>query len=202
MTAIEQAVLADEAARADAEREAADMQAIVDAENMVAGFLRRPLEFGEYTDVLRVDVDGLAYPKAVPLASGPASANYRIVEYNAVGYLTVGGHPQITEWVPERRTGYLVDQPTRAVTYTGGWTAGSAPFALLRTIARLAYRLAHPAPLEGNAAGASSVKVGDLAVTWANGAPGGEAAGRELLDAYAPGAADALAQYRWSEDYA
>lgn len=177
---------------------------ITDAEQAVSEFLRRPLELGEYTDTLTIDTDGRVYPKAVPLVSLPATATdagQSILDSRSVGYL--GGWDLTIEHTIDliNQTGYLVQQPQIAVTYTGGWTADTAPFSVLRTIARAAYAVGHPVPLDSPlVGGATSLHVGDVSVTLKN--PTGSGLGVSELESLAPGSELALSGWQWSEDYA
>lgn len=167
----------------------------------LAEYLRRPLPLAEYTDLLHVDIDGLVYPKAVPVASVPATATYDIVRPNALGYLTAE-RSMIEEWTNPYGDGYLVHQPTRSVTYEGGWTADNVPFSVAATIARVAYRMANPYPVDDPSAGAQSRAVADASVSYGSNTAPGFAPGRSLLEALAPGAEAMLASHRWREDYA
>lgn len=192
-------VLSGDTATASASVEAA----IVEAEGLVIEFLRRPLAEGTYTDHLFVEYDGFVYPKAVPIASVPVSASYEVYDTVAIrnvdsgiGDFTVEGYERT---VPGS---YQVHRPKAAVTYTGGWTSASLPFSVARTIARLAYAIANPRPLSDDSGGATSKSLGDASVSYGPGGAAGDAPGRDMIEALAPGAVSALDGYRWTEDYA
>jgi len=174
--------------------------AIADAEAMVTEYINRPLESAERIDWLRVDIDGRVYPKAIPVTSVPASASYSIEDERTIAHATAN-----LSFLIERsdvQTGYLVDQPLAAITYTGGWTPGTAPLRLLRVIARAAYTLANPNIAEDIAlAGATSRKTGDVSVSYGPGGVVGPAEGKSDIEAVAPGAERALNSWKWTEDY-
>lgn len=173
--------------------------AIPEAEVAVAEYLGRHLELGEYTDRLYIDVDGRVYPKAIPVASVPASATYQVWDNLTLSYVTPT-FDFLVEW-PTMGDGYLENQPRADVTYTGGWTADTAPQKVLRAIARAAWRLANPAPMEDAGAGATSMSVGDVSVTYKNGKPGTDTSAGAYLEYLAPGAPAMLAGLVWREDY-
>jgi hypothetical protein len=172
---------------------------IPDAEQAVSEFLGRPLEYGEYTDRLHIDVDGRVYPKAIPVSSVPASATYQVWDSRCLSYVTAAGD-FLTEW-PDMGDGYLERQPRADVTYTGGWTAATAPLRLLQAIAQATYGLSNPTPLTDASVGATSVSVGDAAITWEAGKPGTWSGAGQFLERIAPGAPAILADLIWREDY-
>lgn len=159
------------------------------AEQEVERFLDRPLAEGLYTDSLVVYPSGRAYPKAVPLVSVPVTATYEIedevtLKSVAAAYDLIVDYPDVG-W-----DGYAATSGRVALTYTGGWTAQNVPLAVARAIALITYGLAHP-QVSSAPPGATSVKVGDVSVSYAGGPPA------DPLDEVYPGASRLLAPYRW-----
>lgn len=134
---------------------------IEDAQELLEEYLDRPLESDEYTEELAPDRHGRLWPKATPITDG--------------GDYTVDGlalHASPFGW-----SGFL-DGNRVTVTYTGGWTAETLPACIERDLAWAAYRLLHPgavASMSSLPGGASSVRLGDAAVTWKAGSSAGAA---------------------------
>lgn len=133
-------------------------EALADAQALLEDTLRRPLESGERTERLRV-LDGLVYPAATPITDA--------------GDLTVEGDA-LTGASPSSLLGGVFDSTDHAtVTYTGGFTADTVPACIERDIAWAAHGLVRPLVASGVPVGATSVRLGDAAVTFAKPASGG-----------------------------
>lgn len=137
---------------------------IEEAVDLLEDLLDRPLEQDEQTEALHPSRDGWLWPRAVPIAVAPDG-------YEADGYGLRGAHP----WplVP-----FGIEGDTISVTYTGGFLepeANPGPYALPRYIERdlawAAYRLIHaPTPAVAVTSEVSSASVGDVSVTYRDGA--------------------------------
>lgn len=175
--------------------------AVADAESMVAEHLKRPLESAERIEWLRVDVDGRVYPRAIPVTSVSASSTGVLEDDRTIRDATAD-LSFLIERNADLGTGYLVDQPLAAVTYTGGWTSDTAPVRLLRVIARAAYNLANPNVAQDAAlANSTARKTGDVSVSYGAGGAPGPQEGKSDLEVVAPGAEAALKGWVYSEDY-
>lgn len=137
--------------------------------------LERPLEQDERTELMWRDREGWLWPRATPIVT---AAGWTI-EGNG---LKPGGLTTPSVGVVD-----LEPSSTIEVTYTGGYverTADpSAPNRLPRSVeddlAWAAYALGHPSTIGSNLpAGATSVRLGDIAVTWP---PGGSERSRNDL---------------------
>jgi hypothetical protein len=139
---------------------------VTDATADLEEYLDRPLAYGERTEGMRPDSHGRLWPKATPLVSAEG--------YELDGLAIVGAAP----------FGVLASfiDPTNVitVTYVGGWldprdeeSAGETlPQCIQQDIAWAAHRHAHPQGLSsqvGLPAGATSVRLGDAAVTYGAG---------------------------------
>lgn len=131
---------------------------VAEAQDMLEDCLDRPLESAERTESMRPDRHGNLWPKATPITDGG--------DYTVDGLALVGGSPF---W------GGIIDPTTSvSVTYTGGWTDETLPKCIERDLAMAAYRLGHP-PALGTSEypeGATSVRLGDAAVTFGPGGAG------------------------------
>lgn len=131
------------------------------AQQLVEEYLRRPLELAERTERMRLyDLDGTwtAFPKATPVLSATG--------YTIVGAGLVGATPDVVGG-PFARTA----DPFATITYTGGWSPVTLPLTVAREIAQTARALI-AASTATVPAGATSVRVGDLAVTYGSGSGG------------------------------
>lgn len=167
----------------DSDSAALDVEAaLVDAVEQLEDRLGRPLGEAVRTESIRPAPDGMLWPKAVPLVTAPDG-------YTIDGFGLTGGTTFGSPWsTPLGLTSTAV-----AVTYTGGWVERSSnpsapnrlPTYIERDLCFAAYRLLHPPsiiPASDIPAGATSARVGDVAVTWGpGGAPGGGAAD-DVLD--------------------
>lgn len=137
---------------------------IEDAEDLLEEALERGLASTERTEKLVPTRDGYLWPSCTPITV-------------ATGW-TIDGHGLIGTFGPG-----WPDQTGRVeVTYTGGWVertanageANALPAYIERDIAYAAHALGHTSATDGSAypAGATSVRLGDAAVTFgADGAP-------------------------------
>lgn len=147
--------------------------AIADGIEVVEEILRRPLESKERTEDVYIEWRGNApyggymYPLATPITAVPSG-------YSILGDAIVLGSATLTVGdLPGPFFDYENINDARSImsiTYTGGWTADTLPMSLTRAICEAAFGLTRPfnssVPI-----GATSVKVGDVAVSYgANGA--------------------------------
>lgn len=132
-----------------------------DAEAEVSEYLRRPLEQAERTETLPISRDGKVYPSATPIDSLGSDDSGLTVE----GDVIIGAAPDAvgTGWLGSGAT-----TPQATITYTGGWTADTLPKAIERAIALHAHHQIHSDPALVPA-GATSVRVGDVAVSYGSG---------------------------------
>lgn len=138
---------------------------IEEATDELAELLDRPLAHGTHTETLRPASTGELWPRATPITDGgdctvDGSALLAAAPFGA--WSDIGGTDKVT------------------VTYDGGWVERSAnpdatnrlPIVIERDLAWAAYRLGQaPDPvLVGAPAGASSIRLGDAAITMSTGA--------------------------------
>lgn len=131
---------------------------IEEAQEILEDYLDRPLESDERTEALRPDRHGRLWPRATPISEADG--------YTIDGLALIGGAPF--------SIGFVGSDATVDVTYTGGWTADTLPSCIERDLAFAAYRLLHP-PTPGATdypVGATSVRLGDAAVTFGPGGAG------------------------------
>lgn len=151
--------------------------------------LDRGLYLDEYTETLVVHPDRRVYPRAWPVAEITTPGGAEIdpeMDGRAIRFVD-----------PDDQTfglgysGRAAPRPVATVTYTGGYAStvqngAEIPPPLGRCIAQLAYALYTPAAV-GVMAGATSVRLGDAAVTFARPASG--------LDELVPGISARLRPY-------
>jgi hypothetical protein len=168
--------------------------ALVEAQDMVEEEVRRPgaLEYAaNRTETLRLYRDGRVYPHAIPVWSVPATATYEVEDTSTLASVGPDGEPWV-EWIKPPL------YPVGTVIYTGGWKAADAsgvtdaekvPRKLERAIANLARAM-----VNGSTAdvpdGATSVRLGDAAVTFAGATSG--------LDGIVPGTIQTLRGFRYT----
>lgn len=135
---------------------------IEDAEELLADALGRELEEAERVETLWPTRDGYLWPSCTPIVA-------------ATGY-TIDGNGLVGTFGP----GWPDETGSVEVTYTGGWVERSAnpnatnrlPAYMERDLALMAHSLIDPSPSEFPV-GATSVRLGDAAVTFGpGGAPG------------------------------
>ena len=137
---------------------------IEEATELLEGELGRPLEQAERTERMQPTRDGLLWPLATPLAAA--------TDYTIDGHALRGSTPFLL--------GYdFISDTTSApeVTYTGGWLERTAnpdsafrlPVHIERDIAFAAQALGQSMPSLAVPAGATSVSLGDAAVTFKDG---------------------------------
>lgn len=153
----------------------------------------RLLESMERTEVLRVGTDARVYPHAWPVTALPADAAYQIDPLSNATIRWVWPDDITFNWPAGNSYIGWCEPFWATVTYTGGYTDETLPPELAEAIAGLAasYATAGTPAL----AGATSVRLGDAAVTY--GGTGGLAG----LDARVPGISDTILRYgyrRWS----
>lgn len=138
---------------------------LIRAQRKVEAHLRRPLPLDERTERVRLrDYAGwglfgggsVAYPAATPVVSATGLR----VEGNAV----IGAASSWLSW--QDGADRYAD-----ITYLGGWTAETLPEPIVEAICSLARAAGQPSPVP---AGATSVRNGDVAVTFAARAAGAQ----------------------------
>lgn len=156
---------------------------IEEAREMIEEALDRPLNNEARTEALLLEWDGawgyLAYPRATPITTIPGNSAYSIYDDVTLRSVPPDGSPLFGTWV-----GSLPLKGT--VTYTGGFTADTLPHKLERAIANLACAFGAEALAP---VGASSVRVGDVSVTYT-------AQSQEDLDVWVPGLWSRIRKFR------
>lgn len=145
--------------------------ALEDAQSLLEDRIGRGLEMVERTERVRVFPDGIVYPAVTPLVTVPAGASIQ-------GSAVSGGTPAGSFLTPAD------DHST--LTYTGGYdpdetdrsAATYVPVELARAIAWAARAIISPASFGEVPAGATSVTVGDVSLSWG---PGGSPAQGEVV---------------------
>jgi hypothetical protein len=142
---------------------------VTDAQELLEEYLDRPLARAERTEAMRPDSHGRTWPKATPFDTPDG--------YEVDGLAIVGAAPFGV------LSSFIDPTSTVSITYTGGWadpreetpTGPDLPTCIQRDLAWAAHRLAHPAGVGSQVttpAGATSVRLGDAAVTYGpSGAP-------------------------------
>lgn len=134
-------------------------QAVTDATALLVEYLGRGLAYGEHVESLVPDRDGRLWPRVTPID---------VAEGWTIDGLALLG----------TRLAWFWGEETVEVTYTGGWADAreatpdgpDLPTVLQRDLAMAAYRLLHPtiSTLNQITPGATSVRLGDAAVTGSN----------------------------------
>lgn len=132
---------------------------LVDAADLLADDLGRPLEEAERTEAVWADRDGRLYPAATPIVDAPGWT---------IDGVTLTGRTIWGSWFGE-------DGETVTVTYTGGWVERSGnptapnrlPVCIERDLAWCAFRLGQPTntALVTLPAGVDQVRLGDAALS-------------------------------------
>lgn len=111
--------------------------ALSDATRALEDMLGRGVDSAEHTETLPV-YDGVAFPSTTPVTAFDGA-------HTTEAIIDVAG-------------------PTVTVTYTGGWVdEGDIPWSIRKDIVWNAWRLLHPSQVPS---GASTIKVGDVSVTY------------------------------------
>lgn len=145
---------------------------IAEAHELLVDALGRPLELQTRTERMYLDAGGWAWPQATPIKAAPG---YTIDGYGIVGPL------------PRGTSNILLDHLTNYVdiSYTGGWVASDdeddvahrVPTAIELDLAGCVQWLiagaARRRTMADLPAGAQSVRVGDVAVTYGKGGAAG-----------------------------
>lgn len=162
-------------ARDTATAQGTAVQAIEDATDQVEDFLQRKIRSGVYTERLRIYYDELATGVFGPAGTVFPSAT-PVTDISALGqgpYITTDGlaiksvNPD-TDQVGLFGISSAFDR-WATVTYTGGWATDGCPMTIRRHICFLARAMGSTlVPTIATPDGASSVRVGDAAVTFAD----------------------------------
>lgn len=124
--------------------EATANAAMLDAEALLQDVLNRTLPLGTYTERVKISPSGHVTPRAIPLVSIPASADYQIGTDAELRFVSLSGTPffDTLDW---RYLDYDNDYPATwarvVLTYTGGYTEATMPFTLKRAICVVASRM-------------------------------------------------------------
>lgn len=144
--------------------------AAAEAQTLLEDALGRPglLESDERTESLELHGGGYVYPNATPVTDAPGLVVHDDIIYGATLDVV---DVVLIEWSSSA--------PQRAeVTYTGGFTTATAPGYMLRDLAFATWAVLHPDDLAASSAipaGATSAKVGDVAISFGDGgAPGSD----------------------------
>lgn len=156
--------------------------ALVEAEELLEGELRRKLASESRTEAVRIAADGSVYPPAYPITAATG--------LTIDGRRLVGATPDLDTFVALIDS--WADTVRRAtVTWTGGFTAADGDAPLPRVLEHALYDIARglveSAPVPA-LVGASAASVGDVSVSWP--VPTGG------LDALAPGLTQRVGKYR------
>lgn len=135
--------------------------ALVSAQKIVEEYLRRPLANEERTETVRFS-GGRLYPKATPITEAPDGIT--IVPGSRA---LVGASPDGGPFWPA--VGDSTYPASATITYTGGYTASTLPRTIAAVISSLAYQLLHVTDDSEVPAGATSVSVGDVSVSFGDG---------------------------------
>lgn len=123
------------------------------SQSLLEEYLGRELESGERTETLQVR-EGRVYPSVTPITEADA--------YTIDGNALSDASALFSDfWVTPRFVA-----PMAEITYTGGFTSATLPVALARAIANGAKELL-TSPVSSLPQGATSVRLGDAAVTFA-----------------------------------
>lgn len=130
--------------------------ALAEAQDFLEEETDRKFELGTFTEVLRIDKDGYAYPSASPIVSVATPIN-STVDGNRV---LVGSYYNLS----------ISPSDTTSVTYTGGYAADALPRSLVRLVARIAYSYLKHETSTDFPEGVKSVTVGDVSYTLSDAA--------------------------------
>lgn len=128
--------------------------ALADAQIEIEDELGRALESDERTETLFVSSNGRAYPSVTPVTD---AGDYEVINNGVV----------VSDFFSPALD-FITGQPSQVeITYTGGYTAETIPYRLERALADAAYDQLHSTSTSEFPAGATSVRLGDAAVTFA-----------------------------------
>lgn len=155
--------------------------ALVEAGELLDDELRRNLAWQSRTDKLRIYPDGRVYPYAYPITTAAT------LEID--GRSLVGAEADETPFVG--RFGDLVVNLV-TVTWSGGYDDGTNSDPLPTTLKNAIFELARALTTDTSAipVGATSVRVGDVSVTYA------QAGATSHLDSLVPGLTSRISRYR------
>lgn len=138
--------------------------ALLDAEEELSEWLRRPLVLAQRTERLQISsaasgltVNNRVYPSATPVVAAPVG-------------MTVGGNGQWIEDVSADSGQVFEPTSFATITYSGGFTTDTVPRIIERAIAFMAYYHLHPQNAMAVPVGATTVSQGDASVTFKDGA--------------------------------
>lgn len=152
--------------------------ALLEAESLISEDLRRDLPLDTRTESMIIRALGRLYPRAWPITACTSN----VID----GRTLLGGMPDMQQFVVMIGVpGYI--KPRATVTYTGGFDASTLPVALAHAIYDLAGAVLSRSAVSVPA-GATSVSVGDVSISFASGDEG--------LDTYVPGLIDRIGRYR------
>lgn len=162
------------------------VQQLYTAQRAVEAFLRRGLAKIERTERVRVYRDRRVYPKCTPLVTVPDGY---VIDGPAVLGVVAGGLDMLGR--PDMLVeGYTQTAPYGYLTYTGGWDADNLPQPIEDALARETLVRMGGMSTGLSTTGATSVRNLDVAITYANGMPGGGVSAESAI---------ALAPWVWSD---
>jgi hypothetical protein len=123
------------------------------AQDWLEADLGRELEYGVRVDVLEIMPDGTVYPPVLPL--------HAVDDYEWFAG-TVYGVGQALDFTSSQLGPYRA-----TISYTGGYAASAVPADIEADLAWATYQILRPADVTAIPAGATSVRLGDAAVTFA-----------------------------------
>jgi hypothetical protein len=136
--------------------------ALADAQNLIEHITDRHFELADYTESLPVRHSGKVYPSAIPVVSVVGVDSSAIVNGNSIRWWGLGN---VSGYNWADLGGDI------SVTYTGGYGEADMPPELKSLVARVAYAVAHPpAATSAVPRGATAVRIGDVQVTYKDGA--------------------------------
>lgn len=134
------------------------LDALVDAQNTVEQKTERFFDSAERTEKLSRYLDGRVYPRATPITSVSVPSG-AVIDGNSVKSNTWQYMDVATNWAFSDETlGY----PMVEVTYVGGYAPGAIPAPIVKVTAEIAKLSLNPSVIP---AGATSIQVGDVAIT-------------------------------------
>jgi hypothetical protein len=143
------------------------------AQELVTDALGRTLESTEVTEDLRVYVNGTVYPTVTPVTVAPTDVTIKRNGYTLTG---------VASDYFDATTDLVNNYPEATITYTGGWTSSTVPVSVARCIASLAQALLVGNTTASLGSGASSIKVGNVSISYGDLASGATTLSR-LVDA-------------------
>lgn len=165
--------------------------AMLDAESLLNDVLNRTLAHGNYTEQVKISPSGHSYPRAIPLTSIPASADYQIGTEAELRFVSLSGTPffDTLDWrYLDYDEAYSASWARVTLSYSGGYTEATMPFRLKRAIVTLANKIVtDPAWVDPTLLVRT---VGDVSVTRSS------TAASAMVDSFVPGLSATIRSFR------